>query len=73
MLFKDFTLSQEIQKALYNNSYKQATPIQEKVIPLVLNSEDILAKAQTGSGKTASFVLPLLNIWQEKQEKIHLW
>jgi len=64
MTFNSFNLSSEINKALEYFKYTQTTPIQEKVIPLVLKQKDIMAKAQTGSGKTASFVLPLLNIWQ---------
>ena len=66
MTFDSFNLSNEINKALEHYKYIETTPIQEKVIPFVLNKKDIMAKAQTGSGKTASFVLPLLNIWQEE-------
>jgi superfamily II DNA/RNA helicase len=65
MNFDIFNLSDEINRALVENKYSETTPIQEKVIPLVLEKKDIMSKAQTGSGKTASFVLPLLNIWQE--------
>ncbi len=63
MGFKQFNLSEQIQKALKNNNFLNPTPIQTKVIPLVLQSQDIMAKAQTGSGKTASFVLPILQKW----------
>jgi len=63
MGFKQFNLAQPIQKALQNNNFLIPTPIQKKVIPLVLKSQDIMAKAQTGSGKTASFVLPILQKW----------
>lgn len=66
MNFDIFNLSNEILQALDTNNYKRATAIQEKVIPLVLEGKDIMARAQTGSGKTASFVLPLLTLWQEK-------
>ncbi|BFU77881.1 DEAD/DEAH box helicase [Arcobacter sp. 15-2] len=69
MQFNELNLSQELQNALLKNDYKNATTIQEKVIPLVLDGSDVMAKAQTGSGKTASFVLPLLNIWQEQLVK----
>jgi ATP-dependent RNA helicase RhlE len=65
MNFDIFNLSHEINMALVEHKYCEATPIQEKVIPLVLEKKDIMARAQTGSGKTASFVLPLLNIWQQ--------
>ncbi len=65
MNFDIFNLSVEINEALIHHKYSETTPIQEKVIPLVMEQKDIMAKAQTGSGKTASFVLPLLNIWQK--------
>jgi len=65
MSFDIFKLSDEISKALIHYKYTNTTPIQEKVIPLVLEQKDVMAKAQTGSGKTASFVLPLLHIWQQ--------
>lgn len=58
-------LSKEIQQALEKNSFTTPTPIQEKVIPLVLSHKDILARAQTGSGKSASFVLPILELWSQ--------
>ncbi len=59
--FLDFDLSDSIQKNIDKNGYKKPTPIQEKTIPLVIEGKDIVAKAQTGSGKTASFVLPIIN------------
>jgi len=61
MTFKEFNLNKIIEKSLEENLYITPTAIQEKVIPLVLESNDIIAKAQTGSGKTAAFVLPILN------------
>lgn len=69
MSFTNFDLSVEILSALEANNYEESTPIQKKVIPLILERKDILAKAQTGSGKTASFVLPLLNLWQQKERR----
>lgn len=60
MLFKSLNFSSQLQKAIDENSYIKTTPIQEKVIPLVFEKKDIMAKAQTGSGKTAAFVLPIL-------------
>jgi ATP-dependent RNA helicase RhlE len=61
MSFSHLSLSTQIHKALTKNHYKTPTPIQEKVVPLVQNNHDIMAKAQTGSGKSASFVLPILD------------
>ncbi|WP_415405769.1 DEAD/DEAH box helicase [Sulfurovum sp. CS9] len=63
MRFRNLNLSTPIQKALQENNYTKPTPVQEKVIPLVLEKNDVMAKAQTGSGKSASFVLPILELW----------
>lgn len=67
MSFETLSLNKHIKKALKENSFLEATPIQTKVIPLVLNGDDIMAKAQTGTGKTASFVLPILNMLMEQK------
>jgi len=66
MPFTTLKLSTPIQKALAENNYSKPTPIQERVIPLVLEKKDVMAKAQTGSGKSASFVLPILELWSQK-------
>jgi len=58
-------LGEQIEETLTTNGYINPTPVQEKVIPLVLTSKDVMARAQTGSGKTASFVLPLLKLWND--------
>ncbi|MBT3280973.1 MAG: DEAD/DEAH box helicase [Campylobacteraceae bacterium] len=60
MSFSIFNFSDKLNKSITNNGYTKPTAIQEQVIPLVLQKHDILAKAQTGSGKSASFVLPIL-------------
>lgn len=60
MSFDIFNLSLELSKSLEQNNYKTPTPIQTKVIPLVKTKQDIMAQAKTGSGKTASFVIPIL-------------
>ncbi len=57
MSFTTLKLSIPIQKSLEENNYTTPTPVQEKVIPMVLAKNDVMAKAQTGSGKSASFVL----------------
>jgi len=64
MPFSTFKLCPEIQHALDTVGFSKPTPIQEKVIPLVLERKDIMARAQTGSGKSASFVLPILELWR---------
>lgn len=58
--FSDLELCPELQFTLQELGYKQPTPIQEKAIPLVLEGVDLLAEAQTGTGKTASFALPII-------------
>ena len=60
--FEDLGLSLELLKAVGNAGYTQPTPIQEKSIPLVLMGRDLLGCAQTGTGKTASFTLPIIDI-----------
>lgn len=61
MSFTQLNLHSSIQKAIAQCGYKDATPIQSKAIPLILEGKDIVACAQTGTGKTAAFVLPALN------------
>lgn len=61
MTFSDLGLRPEILKALDAKGYKTPTPIQAGAIPEILKGRDILASAQTGTGKTAAFVLPLLH------------
>lgn len=60
MTFKDLGLATELLRAVSEQGYSQPTPIQSQAIPVVLNGEDLLAGAQTGTGKTAGFTLPLL-------------
>ena len=60
MSFTSFNLAPTLLKELVVQNYLQATPIQQAAIPAILNGKDILGIAQTGSGKTASFVLPIL-------------
>ncbi len=67
MSFSTLGLSKPIQLALQKNNFIEPTPIQEKVIPLVLEGHDIMAMAQTGSGKSASFVLPTLELWSKSR------
>jgi ATP-dependent RNA helicase RhlE len=60
MKFKNLGLILEIERAVEAEGYETPTPIQEKAIPMILSGGDLLAGAQTGTGKTAGFTLPLL-------------
>ena len=60
MSFISLGLSSSLQKALADQNYTQAYPIQKEAIPAILNRKDVLGIAKTGSGKTASYVLPIL-------------
>ncbi|KAI6245428.1 ATP-dependent RNA helicase dbp9 [Erysiphe necator] len=59
--FRKLGLDWRILQAISKLKFKQPTPIQEKVIPLAMNGQDILARALTGSGKTAAYLLPVIN------------
>ena len=65
MLFSKIGLSAELLRAVEKQGYKEATPIQQQAIPLILDGRDVLAGAQTGTGKTAGFTLPLLQRLQD--------
>ncbi|WP_422408836.1 MULTISPECIES: DEAD/DEAH box helicase [unclassified Endozoicomonas] len=61
MLFSDLALHERLQKALTERNFSEATPVQVAVIPRVLDGKDLLVSSETGSGKTAAFLLPALN------------
>jgi ATP-dependent RNA helicase RhlE len=60
VLFNELGLSAELLRAIEDQGYKSATPIQQQAIPPILEGRDVLAGAQTGTGKTAGFTLPML-------------
>src|SRR5262245_2497856 len=62
MSFNDLGLSDEVLRAVTDAGYTEPTPIQKQAIPYVLMGRDILGCAQTGTGKTASFTLPMIDI-----------
>lgn len=62
MLFQDLALIEPLQRAIQSEGYTQPTPIQQQAIPVVLQGQDLLACAQTGTGKTAAFALPMLQL-----------
>ncbi|MDO3645174.1 DEAD/DEAH box helicase [Mucilaginibacter sp. L3T2-6] len=58
--FEDFKFNRQILNAIADAGYTEATPIQQKAIPPILNGQDVMGIAQTGTGKTAAYVLPLI-------------
>ena len=69
MSFQSLGLSKALLKAINNQGYTTPSPIQEKAIPLILKGKDILASAQTGTGKTAGFTLPMLQRLSQGQSQ----
>ncbi len=69
MSFSSFGLSEEITRAIVELGYSEPTPIQSQAIPAVMAGDDLLAGAQTGTGKTAGFVLPILHRLSDKSIK----
>lgn len=67
MSFKSLGLSDNLLKAVAKKGYTKPSVIQEKAIPLILQGKDILASAQTGTGKTAGFTLPILQLLNESK------
>lgn len=69
MSFKNLGLTAELKNAVSAKGYKHPTPIQKQAIPAVLSGRDVLGGAQTGTGKTAAFTLPILQILSEQKYK----
>ncbi|MBQ8917975.1 MAG: DEAD/DEAH box helicase, partial [Oscillospiraceae bacterium] len=67
MQFGDLGLMEPLLKALQDVGYRTPSPIQEKAIPPVLQRRDLLGCAQTGTGKTAAFALPLLQLLEQNK------
>ena len=66
------TLIAPLLKALQSEGYTEPTPIQQKAIPVALKQKDLLACAQTGTGKTAAFALPIIQLlYQQKKTMQH--
>ena len=70
MLFEQLGLIEPILKALKKEGYTTPTPIQEQSIPVILKGKDILGLAQTGTGKTAAFAIPMLQLLQQELRNI---
>ncbi len=61
MTFEEFNFSEPLLEGVLSMGYKEPTPIQQEAIPVILNNKDLIACAQTGTGKTASYLLPALD------------
>jgi ATP-dependent RNA helicase RhlE len=69
MTFKELAITPPILKALQAEGYENPTPIQEQAIPILLRGKDLLASAQTGTGKTAAFSIPILQLLHLKEQE----
>ncbi|EMR00957.1 ATP-dependent RNA helicase rhlE [Cesiribacter andamanensis AMV16] len=68
MKFDEYRIAPEIKKSLQELGFKRPTDIQYKAIPPILKGEDVLAIAQTGTGKTAAFAIPVLHLLHEQKQ-----
>lgn len=68
--FDELNLSKEIQKAVEEMGFEEATPIQSEAIPAIMSGKDIIGQAQTGTGKTASFGIPLIEAIDKHSKNI---
>lgn len=69
--FKDFQIENKLKEAIAKKGYIIPTPIQDKTIPHILNGEDVVGVANTGTGKTAAFLIPLINkVLLNKEEQV---
>ena len=71
-MFKDLNLSNDILEAIDSMGYKEPSPIQAQTIPIILKGDDLMAFAQTGTGKTAAFLLPIIDILLDFEEDKHV-
>jgi ATP-dependent RNA helicase RhlE len=71
MSFAKINLIKSIQRALVDEGYSTPTPIQQQAIPVILDRKDLLGCAQTGTGKTAAFALPILQLLNDKKNGNH--
>src|SRR5437763_1981285 len=69
MKFENLNLIEPLLKAVYKKGYLNPTPIQEKAIPIILQGKDIFGCAQTGTGKTAAFALPMLQLLENEKDR----
>jgi len=66
-MFSDFAIVEQLKKNIISKGYTMPTPIQDQVIPVLLEGKDVIATANTGTGKTAAFLIPLINNFVTKK------
>jgi len=66
MTFDEFDLNPELRESIDYMGFRETTPVQEKAIPVILAGDDLIACAQTGTGKTAAYLIPILNFITEE-------
>ncbi|MFI5186201.1 MAG: DEAD/DEAH box helicase [Chitinophagales bacterium] len=71
MSFNNLQLIEPVLKALQHEGYSKPTPVQEQAIPVILKHHDLLACAQTGTGKTAAFAIPILQLMYQQKQNNH--
>ena len=69
MDFKDFNFNPDLLEGLLAMGFRNATPIQEQAIPIILDKKDLIACAQTGTGKTGAYLLPIMNMISETKDR----
>lgn len=72
MTFEELDLTDDVLDALYDMNFSECTPIQEQAIPVALSGRDLIAVAQTGTGKTAAFLLPVINELGRRKPSDHV-
>ncbi|HEX3044351.1 MAG TPA: DEAD/DEAH box helicase, partial [Bacillota bacterium] len=72
LIFKELNLSEEVQKAIAEMGFEEATPIQSQSIPHIMNGSDIIGQAQTGTGKTCAFGIPAVETIDSESEKVQV-
>ena len=70
MPFAQLGLQAELLRAIAARGYTRPTPIQAQAVPVVLQGRDVLAGAQTGTGKTAAFALPILQLFSDRPRQV---
>jgi superfamily II DNA/RNA helicase len=71
MKFTEFNMNEKLMEALSYMGFDEATPIQQQAIPVILEGRDLIASAQTGTGKTAAFLLPILHNLSNKHDQLN--